>query len=86
MCREDAYDTAKVFDRMDYVFWELHPVHIFADHRNLPYVCAPMALHPNSPLHVLSRVHYWTVRLSSFYLVIEYIAGTKQLFADLLTR
>lgn len=61
---KELYAVAQTFDRMDNVFWGWLPVHVFTDHRNLLYVFAPLALLPNSPKHVLSKVHSWAIHLS----------------------
>lgn len=50
---KEAYAIVQTFDRMDYIFWGSHPIHVFTDHRNLLYVFAPLVLRPNSPRHVL---------------------------------
>lgn len=83
---KEAYAIVQTFERLDYLFWGAHPVHVFTDHRNLLYVFAPIALRPNSPRHVLSKVHRWAIHLSRFEFVIDHIEGANNVFADILTR
>lgn len=61
-------------------------MHIFADHGNLLYVFASLALCPNSQRQVLSKVHLWAVHLSRFELVRDYTERANNVFADVLVR
>lgn len=83
---KEAFAIVKVFDKLDYVLLGVENVHIFTDHRNLLFVFAPLALRPSSPRYVLSKVHRWAIHLSRFDFDIEHIEGSKNVFADLLTR
>lgn len=83
---KEAYAIVKVFDKMDYALWGTANVHVFTDHRNLLFVFAPLALRPSAPRYVLSKVHRWAIHLSRFDFNIEHIEGSKNVFADLLTR
>lgn len=71
---------------MDHVLCGPNSVKIFTEHRNLLHVFAQLALFPNSPRYVLSKVYCWAILLSRFHLVIEHIDGSRKIFADLLTR
>lgn len=83
---KEAYTIVQTFERMDYLFWGAQLVHVSTDQQNLLYVFAPLALCPNSPRHVLSKVHRWAIHLSRFEFVIDYIEGANNVFADVLTR
>lgn len=83
---KEAFSIVKVFDKLDFVLWGNNDVHVFTDHRNLLFVFAPLALRPNAPRYVLSKVHRWAIHLSRFDFSIEHIDGVKNVFADLLTR
>lgn len=83
---KEAFAIVKVFDKLDFVLWGRNQVHVFTDHRNLLFVFAPLALRPNAPRYVLSKVHRWAIHLSRFDFNIEHIDGVKNVFADLLTR
>lgn len=83
---KEAYAVVQTFDRMDYLFWGSKRTHVFTDHKNLLYVFAPLALRPNSPMHVLSKVHRWAIHLSRFDFFINHIEGADNVFADILTR
>lgn len=83
---KEAYAIVQTFDRLDYLFWGTTRTHIFTDHKNLLYVFAPLALRPNSPRHVLSKVHRWAIHLSRFEFFINHIEGSNNIFADILTR
>jgi len=43
---KDAYAIFQVFEKLDYVLTGSSPTHIYTDHRNLPFVFAPLALEP----------------------------------------
>lgn len=58
---------------------------MLTDHRNLPYVLAPLALRAKSLRHVLSKAHRWAIHLSRFEFVIDRIEGINNVFADALT-
>lgn len=83
---KEGYDIVQTFGRLDYLFWGAMQTHVFTDHRNLLYVFAPLALRPNSPRHVLSKVHRWAIHLSRFEFFINHIEGSNNVFADILTR
>lgn len=61
-------------------------MNVFTDHRNLLYLFAPLALRPNSPRHVLSKVHRWAIHLSQIEFFIDHIENANKVFADILTR
>lgn len=61
-------------------------VPVLTDHRNLLFVFDPLALRPNAPQYVLSKVHWWAMHLSRFDFCIEQIVGVKNVLAYLHTR
>lgn len=71
---------------MDNLFWRLQQVHVFTDQRKVSYVFSPLTLRPNSPRHLLSKVHRWAIRQSWFAFFINYFKGTTNVCADLRTR
>lgn len=83
---KEAYAIVQTFDRLDYLLWGAKQTHVFTDHKNLLYVFAPLALRPNSPRHVLSKVHRWAINLSRFQFHINHIKGVNNVLADTLTR
>lgn len=81
-----VYEMVKTSGKMGYVFWRPQPVHSFTDHRKFLYVLALSELRPNSPRNVLWKVHRWSIHFSRFEFFINRIDGTKNIFADMLTR
>lgn len=83
---KEAGAIMQTFALMDYFLWGALPVHVFTDYRNLLYVFAPLALHPNSPRHAPSKVYQWAIHLSSFAFVIDRKEGANNSFVEVLTR
>ena len=83
---KEGFAIYQTFDKLDYLFQDDQPVHVFTDHRNLLYVFAPMALEPTTKRHVACKVQRWAIFLSRFNYLIEHIDGSKNVFADILTR
>jgi transposase InsO family protein len=59
---------------------------IFTDHRNLSYILDPKTRSNSIPKHVNERLERWAVKLLGKEYVIEHIAGSHNIWADLLTR
>lgn len=83
---KEGLAIVKVFEKMDYQLWGPSPVRIYRDHRNLLFVFAPLALRPDAPRYVLAKVYRCAIHMSRVNFTIEQIQGTKNVFADLLTR
>lgn len=60
-------------------------VRVHTDHRNL-YVFGPLALRPNALRHVLAKSTKFGDTLVAFEITIEHIKGSKNVFANFLTR
>ena len=82
----EGFAIFQTFEKLDYLFLDDHPVHIFTDHRNLLFTFAPLALQPKLARHTCSKVYRWATFLSRFDYVIEHIEGPRNVFADMLTR
>ncbi|CAN8061293.1 unnamed protein product [Agarophyton chilense] len=83
---QEDYAIVKTFDKLDYLFMDEYPVHVFTDHRNLLFVFAPTARQPSLGQHVVAKIHRWAIFLSRFEYIIEHIPGKDNVFADILTR
>lgn len=83
---QEGYAIFQTFDKVDYLFLNEQPVHVFTDHRNLLFVFAPLAMEPTLGRHVVTKVQRWALFLSRFENAIEHIDGSKNVFADILTR
>lgn len=83
---KEAYAAVRSFEKLDYLFWEWSHTHVFPDYGNLLYFFSPLALRPNSPRNVLSKLQRWAIHLSRFELYIKYIERAPNVFADILTR
>lgn len=51
-----------------------------------PLCFAPLTLRPNSPIHVLSKVHWRVIHLLRFEFMIDHIEGENNVFANVLAR
>ena len=83
---KEAFSIYQAFKKMDYLFYSDKPAHVFTDHRNLLFVFAPLALEPALGRHVVNKVQRWALFLSQFPYVIEHVDGSRNVFADILTR
>lgn len=84
--KNEAYATVQKFARMNYLFWNLQPVHFFTDHKNILYVFAPLALRPNSPTLAQSEVHRCPIQLLCFDFFMNHLEKANNLFANIFTR
>lgn len=69
---------------MSYLVSRSQPVHVFANDRNMLYVCSRLALQPCSSKNLLSMLHRLAIHLSRFEFFIEHMEGSKNLFANIL--
>ena len=83
---QEAFAIYQVFKKLDYLFCDDQPTHVFTDHRNLLFIFAPVALEPALGRHIVGKVQRWALYLSRFTYVIEHVDGEKNVFADILTR
>lgn len=82
----EAYAIVCTFNRLDYILWGLHPVHIFTGHSKQLFAFALLAFPPNSPRHILSKVHRCAIHLSRFEFSIDHVDGNTNVCADILSR
>lgn len=57
----------QTIERIVYLLWRAKQTHVYADHMNLLYVFAPLALHPSSPGHVISKFCRRAVQVRVFH-------------------
>lgn len=83
---KEVFAIVQTFHSMYYLLVGPQPVHVFTDHLNLLYEFVPFVLRPNTPRHVLFKVHWWVIPLSRFEFFMYYIESVNCIFADILTR
>lgn len=58
---QEGYGIVKTLDKLDYLFLDEHPVHVFTDHRNLLFVFALVVPQPTLGQHVVAEIQRWAV-------------------------
>lgn len=86
MFQKEGFSIFQVFDKLDYLFMCSNSVHVFTGHRNLLFVFVPSAFEPALGRHIVSKVQRWALFLSRFQYTIEQIDGSRNTFANMLTR
>ena len=83
MIEKECYPIVIALSKLKHYLMSESPFHMFCDHRNLIFV-----LDPDKDLGktTTDRLMRWASRLVSFRYIINHIPGTKNLWADLLTR
>ncbi|CAM9858052.1 unnamed protein product, partial [Chrysoparadoxa australica] len=81
---KEAYPIIMMFRRFEHLLWK--QVHLYCDHKALAYI-----FHPHKAVVTVSkatslRLHHWAVYLGQFDYVIEHLEGTRNTWADLLSR
>lgn len=61
-------------------------VRIYADHKHLLCVFAPLNVMAISPRYVLTEVYRSAIRFLLVNFIIEHVNGTRNVFAELLER
>lgn len=83
---KEALAIVKGFKDLDYVVWVPSLVRVYTYLKTLPDVFTKIALRPNSPRYVLTKVHRRAIHLLCYSFVIKHIDGRKEVLADVLTR
>lgn len=60
----EGHAIFQTLEKVDYLFMNGDPVHVFSDHRNLMFVFAPLAIEPALGRHVVSKVQRGALFLS----------------------
>ena len=61
-------------------------VHLYTDHENIIYIFDPYKCNPGISKQVANKSMRWTLKLSAYRYIIEYLPGEQNVSADLLTR
>jgi len=61
-------------------------VHIWTDHANLTYIFDPFGRNPGINRQVANKLLRWALKLCGHRYVIEFLSGSRNVWADLLTR
>ncbi|MEM7504931.1 MAG: RNase H-like domain-containing protein [Pseudomonadota bacterium] len=83
---KEAYAIYRTFYKLDYLMFSSTDTRVFTDHSNLLFVFAPTAIEPTLGRHVVCKVQRWALFLSRFSYTLEHVAGSDNIFADILTR
>jgi hypothetical protein len=59
---------------------------LFSNHRNPIYIFDPRGFNPGLGQNSEARLLRWALKLSSYHYVIEYVADSDNVWADLLSR
>ncbi len=81
-----TYEIFRVFEKLDYLFYNEAPTHVFTDHRNVMFVFEPLSLESAPRRQQVSKVQRWALYLSRFHYIIDQISGNRNVFADISTR
>ncbi len=84
---KEAFAIYQAFKKLDYLFYDDAPAHVFTDHRNFTLCLCPLVVVvPGLRRHTVGKVLRWALSLSKVPYVIEHIEGERNVFADILTR
>lgn len=83
---KEEFVGVQTFKRVSYLLCRAKLKNVYTNHKNLLHVHAPLALQANSAQLVISKIYKWAVQLSEFGSYINYFAGLKDVFADMLPR
>lgn len=83
---KEVYAIVQTFDTLDYLLWRGKQIHVFTDHKNLLYLFTTMTFKPNSPRHVLHKVHRRAINIFRFQFYINHIERIRSVFANILAR
>jgi hypothetical protein len=59
---------------------------LFTDHNNLVYVFNPYGQNPGIATHTAAKLTRWALKLSVYNYTIEHVAGTENVWFDMLTH
>eukprot|EP00924_Labyrinthula_sp_SR-Ha-C_P003577 maker-scaffold_53-augustus-gene-1.22-mRNA-1 protein AED:0.44 eAED:0.44 QI:0/0/0/0.5/0/0/2/0/1183 len=81
---KEMYPMIACTARIDYlILGHPTPCNYFTDHKNLVYILSPTAADKRS---YVDRLHRWSLRLQRFNVAVRHIEGTRNVFADMLSR
>ena len=79
---KEAFAVVLTFRVLGYLLTQIHPVHIYTDHRNLVRMFCPTECTKQAS----ERLLRWAVYLMMWRYTIEHIDGDTNVWADMLTR
>lgn len=82
---KEAFAVVESMTRLHYLT-AAQEVSLFTDHSNLIYIFDPYDNNPGIGRHVANKLMRWALKLSSYRYVIEHRPGSRNVWADILTR
>eukprot|EP00644_Phytophthora_capsici_P006562 jgi/Phyca11/118478/e_gw1.36.607.1 len=80
---KEAFPLVTACDKLSYLLMRPRGFRMFCDHRNLIHIFAPAE---NIKKHIRGKLLRWALKLSEFRYTINHIAGTDNVWADMLSR
>ena len=82
---KEAFAVVESMIRLEYLT-SMKEVYVFTDHSNLLYIFDPYGRNPGISKQAANKLIRWALKLSAYRYVIEYVEGTRNVWADMLTR
>jgi RNase H-like domain found in reverse transcriptase/Reverse transcriptase (RNA-dependent DNA polymerase)/Integrase zinc binding domain/Integrase core domain len=83
---KEAYAIIAACDRLDWLLQGAAGFSLFTDHHNLLYVFNTNGQHGATSAHSAAKLIRWALKLSSYRYSIEHVAGSDNVWSDMLTR
>ena len=83
---KEAYAIIASCDRLDWLLQRTDGFSLFTDHHNLLYVFNPHGYHGSPSAHSAAKLIRWALKLSTYRYTIEHVAGSDNVWSDMLTR
>lgn len=81
---KEAFAVIESITKLDYQT-AMSEVHIFTDKSNLTYIFDPYRCNPGISKRVSSKLMRWALKLCSYRYLIEFLPGSKNVWADMLS-
>ena len=83
---KEAYAIVATCTRLDYLLLRDGGFQLYTDHRNLQYIFSRLTAAASLSKHTAAKLQRWSLLLMAFDYNIQYIEGSANVWADLLSR